>query len=310
MQPESQDETDTTIAALKQALGQRLVAMRRSLDEEMCDSPYQCAVIGELQARVEVVASELGDLRQDSESIARLESAILGRTQVIDRSRLGRTVDCPITAIAQFAGLPSGSYFVDLGFLPRAQFVFDLSVPGEIWIRLNHKIGNSFYGTPGCTWTEDSVAAVLPHVKHFGVSNDPATMHTEYSWYILSPRITAGRTLDYGHYDMSVPMLLYLVNVLNGLTPTGTSWYSEYSEGYVWFAGVFRTFGQWTSMYEGCNYTSHIAVGTETSFRTGGHLHHTGEYIHSSCNGYASKDHSITSRVCWMDNRFFWFRID
>jgi hypothetical protein len=175
---------------------------------------------------------------------------------------------------------------------------------------LNSKDGTHFSGTKGIQWTEQSVAAILPHITAFGVSDDPATMSTEYSWYIESPVITAGRTTTYGHYDLNVPLIRYLMNILNGLTPTGTPWSINYSDAYVWFSGMFKTFGSWRSMYVGANWTSYASVNTSFSFRCGGHIHHTGEFIHTACNGYGSQDHSITERANWSGRRFFWFRLN
>jgi hypothetical protein len=186
--------------------------------------------------------------------------------------------------------------------------VFDLSRPDQVWVRLNHKIQTQFFGTTGYVWNEQSVADFLPRVTAFGVSDKPDTIYTEYSWLIEAPKFSAGRTVCYGQHDTNVPLIHYLTNILNGLTPTGTPWSIDYAEAYVWFSGLFKTFGNWTSMYEGANWTSHIQVNTATGFRCGGHIHHTGEFIHTSCNGYGSQDHSITSRANWQDQRFFWFR--
>jgi hypothetical protein len=248
-----------------------------------------------------------------------LEQAIRAQEQTCvaalspeEYARLGQTIDCPITAMPQFVGRPKGRYFVNIPFIPQGQLVFDVGAPGEVWIRLNHKIDRSLYGTTGTRWTEDAVAAILPHVKAFGVSDDPTTMHTEYSWYIEEPEITAGRTLAYLSMDQSVSVVSYLTNVLNGLTPTGTSWSCRYTSAYVWFRGLFKTFGGWTSMYmyQGSQGRVYVAVGTRTSIRTGGHLKHPGEYIHSTCLGYHWRDHSITALVLWHNSRFFWFRIE
>jgi hypothetical protein len=158
-------------------------------------------------------------------------------------------------------------------------------------------------------WTEELVAAFLPRVTAFGVSDKPDTMNTEYSWYIESPEISAARTVSYLNYDYNVPLLQYLTNILNGLTPTGTPWSIHYDAALVRVAGVFKTYGDSTSMYEGQHWTSYLPVNTKTRFRCGGHIQQTGEFIHTSCNGYGSHHHSITSRANWSDRRYFWFRL-
>jgi hypothetical protein len=228
----------------------------------------------------------------------------------VDEANLGKTSRAPITSVQQLAVRPSGAWFVDLPFIGQAQLVFDLSRQGQIWLRLNHKLGRSFNGTTGLRWTVDSIRSLIPHIKSFGVSDSLNTIYTEYSWYLEDVTIRAARTTGYLQYACDVSVEQYLMNVLNGLTPTGTGWSIHYDAAYVWFTGLFKTFGTWMSMYEGRDWTSHIAVGTKTSFRSGGHPHHTGEFIHTSCNGYRSINHSITSRVDWRDNRVFWVRFE
>jgi hypothetical protein len=57
----------------------------------------------------------------------------------VDETALGTRSGAPITSLQQLAVRPSGAWFVDLEFIGQAQLVFDLSRPGQIWLRLNHK---------------------------------------------------------------------------------------------------------------------------------------------------------------------------
>jgi hypothetical protein len=230
----------------------------------------------------------------------------------VDEADLGKTANTPITSLQQLATKPSGAWFVNLQFIGQAQLVFDISPsrPGQIWLRLNHKLGQSFNGTTGLRWTVDSIRSLIPHIKSFGVSDNMNTIFTEYSWYLEDVTMHAARTTGYLKWASDVSLEQYLMNIFNGLTPTGTGWSIGYTAAYVTFCGLFKTFGTWTSMYVGCNWTSHVSVDTKTSFRCGGHPRHTGEFIHTSCNGYQAINHSITSRVDWGDNRVFWVRVE
>jgi hypothetical protein len=222
----------------------------------------------------------------------------------------GTSSATPIRSLEVLKRKASGDYFVELFGLPCSKLHFCITPDKQVWMQLCAKAGTRFAPTPGLTWTNDTVNTILGHVKAFGVSNSFATMVTEYSWYIENPTISAARTVSYLQYNSNVDRLGYIRNVLNGLTPTGPGWHLGYDAGYIWFSGRFRTFGTWTSMYEGANWTSHIPVNAQTSFRCGGHIHHTGEFIHTSCNGYGTQDHSITSRANWSDTRVFWFRVE
>ena len=55
------------------------------------------------------------------------------------------------------------------------------------------------------------------------------------------------------------------------------------------------------------NPTHFYKVGEIVSFETGGFDYHSGEFIHTSCNGYSNKDHSVTARVGWEETRVFWY---
>ena len=153
-------------------------------------------------------------------------------------------------------------------------------------------------------------------IKHIGFSDSKLTMNTEYSWIlkdvnfggsivtssegVYPPTYISGDIVN--HYAM-------IANYFNGLTPTATTWDINYDRGYLFFSGTFLTYGNWTKMYVGANWTSMVNIGENTSFRTGGWCQHTGEYIHTSCNGYDKKEHSITSRSNWDNIRVFWVSV-
>ena len=105
-----------------------------------------------------------------------------------------------------------------------------------------------------------------------------------------------------------MPINQVIANVFNGLTPTGTPWTPSYQGGYLYYSGVIKTYGDFKSFYMGANWKEHYMIGTNVSLRTGGGKNHTGEFIHSKCNGYSEKEHSITNRIGWTNKRVFWIR--
>jgi len=207
---------------------------------------------------------------------------------------------------------PSGEYLFEYSpGLPPVKLYFDLSRPNEIWIRTCYKKGTSIYPTePNFQWNSEMINSFLKRIKDFGVSDHLETIYTEESWLIRDVTMSPAKTVEYGKYKTDLNLSEFLTNILNGQTPTGTQWHQEYDGGYVFFEGTFMTFGNWTKMYEGANRSSYWEVNTKRSLRCGGHIHHTGEFIHSSCNGYDTKDHSVTARVSWNNTRVFWFRIE
>ena len=172
-----------------------------------------------------------------------------------------------------------------------------------------------------CSLSADGVAPASQHfswtakyikeldIRAFGVSDNINTVHRDYSWIIKNVKFSAGKTKEYGSYDNSCDTYEMLANIFNGKTPTGTDWTADYDKAYVWFSGHFVTFGSWTSMYEGKDYKSYVKTGTDYAFRCGGHPYHCGEFIHSNCNGYDKKDHSITGLISWKNPRVFWVRL-
>jgi hypothetical protein len=103
--------------------------------------------------------------------------------------------------------------------------------------------------------------------------------------------------------------IIFIKNLFNGLTPSGTKWNesNNYQDGYVNFSGKLFSFGKWKTMYVGCSKT--INVGDKFTFRSGGDIHHTNEYIHSSCNDYSTSNNSITSLSSYFDTRVFWIKL-
>ncbi len=74
--------------------------------------------------------------------------------------------------------------------------------------------------------------------------------------------------------------------------------------GYIRMKGTLSTFGSWREMSNhcGCRHNDEgceiLYVNSTVQFRIGGRQYHTGEFIHTSCNGYNLHDrkNSILSR--------------
>ena len=228
---------------------------------------------------------------------------------------IGSSPHFPIYSASQLANKQSGEYYLDLGSgFPIVKFFIDLMQPSNVWIRLNYKVNLQIYPTSEkFRWTIKMTEQLIKLIKDFGFSDKLQTIHTDQSWYLENVIIIAKKKISYQNFDLSVSIPEYAANVFNGLTPTGTEWSLIYNSGYVWFTGTFKTYGTWTSMYNGCNNGNGVVgyydVNTERYLKTGGQDYHTGEYIHSGCNGYGSQDNSITSRVDWDNTRVFWARI-
>ena len=118
-------------------------------------------------------------------------------------------------------------------------------------------------------------------------------MNTENSWILKTVLLSPEGTKE-----------KYAMNIFNGLTPAGTNWFVNYTDGYLYFTGTLQTYGSFSSILIGCSYYKYL--GNVTFFRTGGAFMHTGEYIHSVCNDYSTNNNSITSRVGWTNSRVFW----
>jgi hypothetical protein len=290
---ELQASHERELARVHQEMNDQIMKLTGETNEAKTSSSQNAARISSMNADMARQGNYLTTIAAD-----------FGRSECPD-TQLGSSADHPIPGISILGTKPSGAYFVDFHFLQVPRLTFDLGQKGQIWLRLNYKIATNFFGTSGLSWTAQMVERILPRVKAFGVSSSLTTMNTEYSWYFENPQMGTSKT-----GDPEAALTTFLMNVLNGRIPTGTTWCLGYADAYLWFAGLFKTFGTWTSMYVGVNWTSYVSVNRKTSFRCGGASPPTGEFIHTSCNGYGSKDHSITSRCDWSDTRVFWFRIE
>jgi hypothetical protein len=117
-------------------------------------------------------------------------------------------------------------------------------------------------------------------IVDIGWSDNIYQMNTEYSWYMNNAAFTTTEGLD--KYQA-------IANIFNGKTPTGTDWSIGYEGGYLYYDGIIQTYGNFKSFYMGCQWKAHITIGTAVSLRSGGGQHHSGEFIHSSYNGYSIK---------------------
>lgn len=160
-----------------------------------------------------------------------------------------------------------------------------------------YRFDNQMRVTYQGTLTAEDIANM--EIRDIAFSDNELSAVTNESWYIRNVLFTTNTNL---HINQVI------ANVFNGKTPTGTEWSANYQGGYLYYKGVVETYGNFTSFYMGEDWKSHIRIGTQTSLRSGGGPNHTGEFIHSSCNGYSDKEHSITNRIGWPSKRVFWVR--
>jgi len=182
----------------------------------------------------------------------------------------------------------------------------DFSRPGEQWIRLFYKLGSVAYPTlSGFSFGIGHSQSLIDNIVDIGWSDSTSTIFREQSWIIRNVSFSTT-------YILMSNLPLHFSHMLNGKTPTGTTWSSSYSGAYVYYNGRLETFGSWSSMFVGCS--NYATVGTNRVFRTGGEngewkYQHVGEYIHSSCADYTTNSNSVTSLSSWSNNRVFWVKV-
>jgi hypothetical protein len=225
------------------------------------------------------------------------------RTQVWCKSDPATFASASSCQAVRDAGVSaSGPYEIALGGVKRRLYC-DLSKP-KAWTRLNYVDGDKVQHAAdldGKRLPASFVQALWEDRDALGWSDSATTMHTQESWLLRDPRLSAyGNDLStrvgnyYAKYALNT--LRAWGNVLNGKTPTGTASFASYEGAYLKFSGTLATFGDWKSMYVGCSWSSTYTVGDAAQFRTGGTRNHVGEYIHSNCGGYKYDGHSITAR--------------
>ena len=223
--------------------------------------------------------------------------------------RLIETYNEPTDSIASCADLldsntnTNGFIRISTGDDGSGTFYCDVSTPSlGAWMRLAYN-EKSTEGQPAAsdfTITEAFWNHVAPTVSAWGWSNSPDSINVDQSWYFESPAMTAGGGAK-------------IVHLLNGRVPDGssTNWNGYYGPTLSW-GGILRTFGQWTSMYVGCGWSSRYYVGSHAGFNSGGlNSAHTGWFIHTACNGYKyGSDNSITTRPGISNNNMYmWVRV-
>jgi LruC domain-containing protein len=198
--------------------------------------------------------------------------------------------------LAASPGAPSGTYWLDpdgASGVSAFQTACDMTTRGGGWTRLYFKnAANSCTRIAGVEWTPSLLEAL--QIQDFAVSGSLTTLNLQES-YILRGVTFTGNGLD------------GFANLARCLTPTGTTWSLAYDGGYVFFNGILETAGSWTSLYAGCN-TYWVNVGASHTFRSGGAVSHTGEFIHSYCNDYSTTGNAIVSRWSWSNTRAIWVR--
>jgi len=215
---------------------------------------------------------------------------------------------CPPIESLVASHMPSGRYCFTLqNEGPNIIEYIDFN-QGEAWIRLTYRNQSEVYPSN----IEGTNLQWL--VQDIGVSDNLTTMKVEYSWILRDAHFNCSKVLtDPSVYPPKFKNATQCDDFLNsfvkGRTPTNSSWNKSYDRGYLNIHGRLETYGNWTSMYEGCNYESVLKVGENASFRIGGSRFQTGEFIHSNCNAYNPRDHSITSLILWDDTiRVIWMK--
>ncbi|KAI8496510.1 UDP-glucuronosyltransferase 2A1 [Branchiostoma belcheri] len=175
----------------------------------------------------------------------------------------------------------------------------DQTTLGGGWMRFYYKAGpNTCHNYEGVTWTGPIMGKI--NATDFLVSDDVNTANTELSWLFRGFESTSMRVKD---------TMQAFANLGNCRTPSGSQWSQGYTDAYVFVTGTLETLGTWTSMYVGCGHSSTAAVGQVTNIRFGGGHSHSGEFVHTSCNGYrVNYQNSITSRWNTDNTRVMWIR--
>ncbi|TNV76074.1 hypothetical protein FGO68_gene15660 [Halteria grandinella] len=255
--------------------------------------------------QMESLESELKRLRQEAEQ----------KDQLISRFE-GKIRELPITFRQLFEpGRTSGSYFIKLSGDKVAQLYFLIEGEGKVWMRGQSKIGQNIKKANECSsqWTKSDVK-MLPKIADVGWSESLESLTGQRTWFLQNASFKVSQTISDGQYSYkSWSFSKCLANLLNGETPDGQGWSIGYFQGYLFIEGLFATRGSWDKMATGTKnpgWTTHYQVGQSYSLRTGGHYNHTGEFIHSTCNGYNTECNSITSRIGWGDTKVVWYRLE
>lgn len=170
----------------------------------------------------------------------------------------------------------------------------DMETSSEAWTGLYYKEGSQSCNNFWNTYTKSQIKNL--NFVDFWVSDSLDSMWVDQSWII--------RNVDTQDDELFYDKLLNLVNCT---TPMWTSWSQDYQGWYLFFKGKLDTYGMWNKMNTWCAWNL-WSVNQSVWFRSGWNTSHTGEFIHSSCNGYNYTNNSITSR--WDDNntRMFWIK--
>ncbi|XP_071808123.1 E-selectin-like [Asterias amurensis] len=167
---------------------------------------------------------------------------------------------------------------------------------GGGWMRLYYKSGGECVKYPAVDWSRELVSCLgLDNNRDvsFAVSDDVTTLSTNNSWILNGCSWSVGK-------DEPDDVI---ANLANCKTPTGDNWSATYQKKLVHITGVFSTFGDWSSMNDGCG--QYIHVGNNTSFRVGGERRNKGEFVNidSTCdteNALKSLWDEDDVRVMWI----------
>ncbi|XP_078621315.1 uncharacterized protein LOC144887789 [Branchiostoma floridae x Branchiostoma japonicum] len=171
---------------------------------------------------------------------------------------------------------------------------------------------NTCHNYQGVTWTEGIMSKV--NATDFLVSDDITTGNTDQSWLFSGFKFSSRACPNYKpcvtlESVFGINTMQAVANLGNCRTPSGSQWSQNYISAYVSVRGRLETMGGWTTMYVGCDRSSTYTVGQNATIRFGGNRYHSGEFVHTSCNGYrVNYQNSITSRWNTNNVRVMWMR--
>ncbi|XP_022087521.1 uncharacterized protein LOC110977582 [Acanthaster planci] len=190
---------------------------------------------------------------------------------------------------------------------------------GGGWMRVYYKSGAQTCRTYSeFTWTGQLITCLgLDNVTAFAVSDDVATINTENSWILENSSWAfesfrvCGNSPCTSSTNLGISYADVIANLAKCQTPSGTDWSQAYAGGYAMIDGFLSTNGDWSRMFYGC-VNSYRNVGQSTRLRFGGGPHHTGEFVHTSCNDYSANvqdGNRVTSRWTTNNVRVMWMKI-
>ncbi len=134
--------------------------------------------------------------------------------------------------------------------------------------------------------------------KDFAVSDKKETLKSEWSWIL--------KDIDFNEQWFSKQKM---ANVANCNTPNWENWSKDYNKWYLTLKWTLSTMWKWTEMFSGCEFYKKVWEKLVVfNIWWIDKYWMTWEFIHTLCNNYSQKDHSITSKWDWDNTRVIWVR--